>query len=71
MGGGARVVGVSLKPSIKLLPYAIGFSLGVLLALNFNRDKCLCEFFYVHDGWRLFVEDVFLGGPSIVLIGPL
>ena len=37
--------GVSLKPGIKLFPSAIDFGSGVLLALDFNRDKFLCAFF--------------------------
>jgi hypothetical protein len=46
--------------------HQIGF--GCFLALDFNRDDLLCAFFWVHNGWRLSAEDVFLGGPSIVLI---
>jgi hypothetical protein len=34
---------------------AIEFDLGVLLALDFNRDKFLCVFFWVCNGWRLSV----------------
>ena len=31
----------------------------------------MCTFFCVHNGWRHSAGDVFLGGPSIILIGPL
>jgi hypothetical protein len=50
---------------------AIEFGLDVLLALDFNRDEFLCVFFWVHNGWRLSAGDVFLRGPSIILIGAL
>jgi hypothetical protein len=43
----------------------------VLLALDFNKDEILCAFFCVHNGWRLSAGDVFIGGPSIILIGAL
>jgi hypothetical protein len=29
---------------------AIGFGLGVLLALDFNRDKIMCAFSWMHHG---------------------
>ena len=44
---------------------------GVLLDLDFNGDEFLCAFFWVHNDWRLSAGDVFLGGFSIILIGPL
>jgi hypothetical protein len=64
------------KPPITHRIVAIEFGLGVLLALNFNGDKFLCVFFWVHNGWRLSAGDVLhgrlsagdvlLGGPSII-----
>jgi len=45
VGGGARGIRVSSKHGIKLIPSAIVSGLGVLLALDFNRDKFLCVFF--------------------------
>jgi hypothetical protein len=44
----------------------IGFSLRVLLALDFNGDEFLCAVFWVHNGRRLSARDVLLGGPSII-----
>jgi hypothetical protein len=59
------------KPGITHQIVAIEFDLDVLLALDFNRDEFMCVFFWVRNGWRLSAGDVFLGGPSIILIGPL
>ena len=59
------------KPAIPHRILVIEFGLDVLLALDFNRDEFFCIFFWVHNGWRLSAEDVFLGGHSIILIGPL
>ena len=61
----------SEKPGITHGIVSIGFGLGILLALDFNVDEFLCTFSWVHNGWRLSVGDFFLGGPSIILIGPL
>jgi hypothetical protein len=30
---------------------SIGLDLGVLLALDFNEDRFLCAFFWVHNGY--------------------
>ena len=59
------------KTGIPHLIVVIRFDLGVLLALDFNADELLYAFFWVHNGWRLSAGDVFLRGPSIILIGPL
>jgi hypothetical protein len=59
-------VGVEFEACIKLSSAAIRFDLGVLLAIDFNKNKVLCIFFWVHNGWRLSAEDVLLGGPSII-----
>ena len=59
------------KPGIPHLIVVIGFSLGVLLALDFKADELLYAFSWVHNGWRLSAGDFFLGGPSTILIGPL
>ena len=50
---------------------AIGLDVGVFLALDFNEYDLLCAFLWVYNGWRLSVRDIFLGRPSIILIGPL
>ena len=49
------------KPDIPHRIVAIGFDLGVLLALNFNGDEFLCAFSWVHNGWKLSAGDVFRG----------
>ena len=59
------------KPGIPHLIVVIGFSLGVLLVLDFNADELLCAFFWVHNGWRLSAEDFFLKASSTILINPL
>jgi hypothetical protein len=38
------------KPGITHRIVSIGFGLCILLALNFNRDRFLCVFFWVHNG---------------------
>jgi hypothetical protein len=50
------------KPGIPRRIVAIRFGLGVLIALDFNRDKFLCVFFWVHDGWSLSARDIFQRG---------
>ena len=47
------------KPGIPHQILAIGFDLGVLLALDFNGDEFMCAFSLVHNGWKLSAEDVF------------
>jgi hypothetical protein len=47
---GAEVRRLGEKPSITQRIVAIGFSLGVLLALDFNGDKFLYTFSWVHNG---------------------
>jgi len=71
--GGARGAAAWMreKPAIPHRILVIEFGLDVLLALDFNRDEFLCIFFWAHNGWRLSAGDVFLGEPSIILIGPL
>jgi hypothetical protein len=46
------------KPGFPHPIVAIGFDVGVLLALDFNGDGFLCVFFWVHNGWRLSAGDV-------------
>jgi len=50
---------------------SIGFGLGVLFVLDFNRNEFFCIFSWMYNGWRLSADDVFLGGHSIILIDPL
>ena len=59
------------KPGITLPTSAIGLGVGVFLAFNFNEDDLLCAFLWVYNGCRLSARDIFLGRPSIILIGPL
>jgi hypothetical protein len=40
----------SEKPSITHLIVAIGFDLGILIALDFNKDEFMCTFSCVHNG---------------------
>ena len=50
--GAWRVCGmrVRLKPDIKLFGSAVGSHLDILLAIDFNGDKILYVFFWVHNG---------------------
>jgi hypothetical protein len=42
-----------------------------VLALDFNDDTLLGEFFCMHNGWTLSAEDAILGVPKIIWIGAL
>jgi hypothetical protein len=59
------------KPVITHRIVAIGSDLGVLVTLDFNKNKFLCAFSCVHNGWKLSAGDVFLVRPSVILIGAL
>jgi hypothetical protein len=50
VGGAGPGAGVSLKSGIKHPIVANGFGLSILLAFDFNRDKFLCVFFWMHNG---------------------
>ena len=52
--GAASACGVWMreKSGIPHRIVAIGFDLGVLLALDFNGDEFLCAFFWVYNGWK-------------------
>jgi hypothetical protein len=63
---------VGEKPIIKLLPSTIGSDLGILLALDSNRDKFSCVFFLVHtmdgalsEGNQTFHTFGYLGASAI------
>ena len=50
--GAASACGVWMreKSGIPRRIVAIGFDLGILLALDFKEDEFLCVFFWVHNG---------------------
>jgi len=59
-----------LKPGIKLTVLAIGSDMDVLLAIDFNGDKILCVF--LRTQWlKPSAGMIFLGRPSIILLGEL